>query len=79
MDDDHRSWTCQAARQVVPGLSEGLRRYDSRRGPPSHLQGSALQNLTVGRNIARDLSVSLMGLNVTNRRLLTDNSLSTGT
>jgi outer membrane receptor protein involved in Fe transport len=35
-------------------------------------------DLTVGRNITRDLTVSITGLNVTNRHLLTDNSLTFG-
>jgi hypothetical protein len=35
-------------------------------------------DLTVGRNISRDLSVSITGLNVTNAHLLTDNSLTFG-
>jgi len=42
---------------------------------PSHLPSYALLDLTFGRNITRALSVSLTGLNVTNRHLLTDNSL----
>ena len=32
-------------------------------------------DLTVGREISRNLSLSITGLNVTNRHLLTDNSL----
>ena len=35
-------------------------------------------DLTVGRNITQDLSVSITGLNVTNAHLLTDNSLTFG-
>jgi hypothetical protein len=45
---------------------------------PSHLPSYTLLDLTVGRHINRDLSVSLTALNVTNRHLLTDNSLTFG-
>ncbi len=61
---------------VNSGLSNGYA------GPPSyepsHLPSYVLLDLTVGRHITRDLSVSLTGLNVTNRHLLTDNSLTFG-
>jgi hypothetical protein len=53
------------------GLSNGF-------GGPSHLASYAVLDLTVGRNISRDLSVSITGLNVTNAHLLTDNSLTFG-
>jgi hypothetical protein len=35
-------------------------------------------DLTVGRNISRNLTVSITTLNLTNRHLLTDNSLTFG-
>ncbi len=58
------------------GLSNGFA------GPPtyepSHLPSYAVLDLTVGRTLTRDLSVSITGLNVTNRHLLTDNSLTFG-
>jgi outer membrane receptor protein involved in Fe transport len=58
---------------VNSGLSNGYA------GPPSyepsHLPSYVVLDLTVGRNISRDLSLSITGLNVTNRHLLTDNSL----
>jgi len=38
----------------------------------------AVLDLTAGRNISRNLSVSITTLNVTNRHLLTDNSLTFG-
>jgi hypothetical protein len=47
-------------------------------GPPSHLPSYAVLDLSVGRDFTRDLSLSLTGLNVTNRHLLTDNSLTFG-
>jgi TonB dependent receptor/Carboxypeptidase regulatory-like domain/TonB-dependent Receptor Plug Domain len=61
---------------VNSGLSNG------EAGPPtfepSHLPSYVIFDMTVGRNISRDLSVSLTALNVTNRHLLTDNSLTFG-
>jgi hypothetical protein len=58
------------------GLSNGFA------GPPtyepSHLPSYAVLDLTVGRNLTRDLSASVTGLNITNRHLLTDNSLTFG-
>jgi hypothetical protein len=47
-------------------------------GPPSHLPSYAVIDLTIGRHISSDLSVSLTALNLTNRHLLTDNSLTFG-
>ena len=47
-------------------------------GPPSHLPSYMVLDLSVGRNITRDLSLSVTGLNVSNRHLLTDNSLTFG-
>jgi hypothetical protein len=45
---------------------------------PSHLPSYAILDLTVGRNITDGLKASITGLNVTNRHLLTDNSLTFG-
>jgi hypothetical protein len=56
---------------VNSGLSNGF-------VGPSHLPSYVVLDLTVGRNITRDLSVSITGLNVSNRHLLTDNSLTFG-
>jgi hypothetical protein len=56
---------------VNSGLSNGF-------AGPSHLPSYTVLDLTVGRNITRDLTVSVTGLNVTNRHLLTDNSLTFG-
>ena len=53
------------------GLSNGF-------GGSSHLPSYTVLDLTVGRNITRDLSVSITGLNITNEHLLTDNSLTFG-
>ena len=46
--------------------------------PPSHLPSHAELNLSAGKDFSRDLSVSVTALNVTNRHLLTDNSLTFG-
>jgi outer membrane receptor protein involved in Fe transport len=58
---------------INSGLSNGYA------GPPSyepsHLPSYVVLDLTVGREISRNLSLSITGLNVTNRHLLTDNSL----
>ena len=56
---------------VNSGLSNGF-------APPTHLPGYAVLDLTAGRNISSNLSVSITTLNVTNRHLLTDNSLTFG-
>jgi hypothetical protein len=45
---------------------------------PSHLPSYVVIDLTAGRNFGRDLAVSITALNVTNRHLLTDNSLTFG-
>ncbi|HET9388258.1 MAG TPA: TonB-dependent receptor [Steroidobacteraceae bacterium] len=47
-------------------------------GPPSHLPGHASVDLSVGRSFGNNLSASVSALNVTNRRLLLDNSLTFG-
>jgi hypothetical protein len=46
--------------------------------PPSHLPSHAELDLSAGRTLAPGLSVSVTALNVTNRRLLTDNSRTFG-
>lgn len=56
---------------VNSGLSNG-------NAPPSHLPSYAILDLTVGRNFTRNLQASITGLNVTNKHLLTDNSLTFG-
>ncbi len=57
------------------GLSNG---FEGPISEPSHLPSYTVLDLTVGRNLSRDLSVSITGLNVTNEHLLTDNSLTFG-
>ena len=56
---------------VNSGLSNGD-------GPSSHLPSYAVLDLSAGRNITRDLALSLTAENVTNKHLLTDNSLTFG-
>jgi outer membrane receptor protein involved in Fe transport len=46
--------------------------------PPSHLPGHAELNLSAGKAFGKNLSVSVAALNVTNRHLLVDNSLTFG-
>ncbi len=56
---------------VNSGLSNGF-------APPTHLPSYTVLDLSVGRNISHDLSVSITALNVTDKHLLTDNSLTFG-
>jgi outer membrane receptor protein involved in Fe transport len=46
--------------------------------PPSHLPSHAELNLSAGKTVAKNLKVSLTALNVTDRHLLVDNSLTFG-
>jgi TonB dependent receptor/Carboxypeptidase regulatory-like domain/TonB-dependent Receptor Plug Domain len=46
--------------------------------PPSHLPGHTEINLSAGKSFGRSLEASLTVLNLTNRHLLTDNSLTFG-
>jgi len=56
---------------VNSGLSNGF-------APPTHLTSYSVFDLTLGRNITRDLSLSITTLNLANKHLLTDNSLTFG-
>jgi outer membrane receptor for ferrienterochelin and colicin len=47
-------------------------------GTPSHLPGHAEVNMSVGKAFGKSLSASLTVMNLTNRHLLTDNSLTFG-
>jgi outer membrane receptor protein involved in Fe transport len=47
-------------------------------GPTTHLPSYTVLDLSAGRDITDNLSLSLTGLNVTNKHLLTDNSLTFG-
>lgn len=46
--------------------------------PPSHLPGHTTFDISVGKNFAEHLSVSVNALNVANRRVLLDNSFTFG-
>jgi outer membrane receptor protein involved in Fe transport len=46
--------------------------------PPSHLQGHTTFDVSLGKNFGERFSVSLNGINVANRRVLLDNSLTFG-
>ncbi len=56
---------------VNSGLSNGF-------APPTHLTSYTVFDLSAGRNFSRDLSVSITMLNLANKHLLTDNSLTFG-
>jgi hypothetical protein len=56
---------------VNSGLSNGF-------PPPSHLPSYVVFDLSAGRHISRDLTVSITTLNLTNKHLLTDDSLTFG-
>jgi hypothetical protein len=47
-------------------------------GPPSHLPGHAEVSFSAGKSFGQSLSVSLTVLNVADRHLLVDNSLTFG-
>jgi hypothetical protein len=66
-----RGFFAAANLSVNSGLSNGF-------APPTHLPSYAVLDLTAGRNLSRDLSVSITTLNLTNKHLLTDNSLTFG-
>jgi len=56
---------------VNSGLSNGF-------PPPSHLPSYVVLDFSAGRHVSRDLTVSITTLNLTNKHLLTDDSLTFG-
>lgn len=66
-------WQSYAALNLYSG--SGFANGDA---PPSHLPGHTEADLKVGKSFTQDLSGSVSVLNVTNRHLLTDNSLTFG-
>jgi hypothetical protein len=52
--------------------------FSNGEGPPSHLPSHAELNFSLGKSYGKSLSASLSVLNVTDRHLLTDNSLTFG-
>jgi hypothetical protein len=63
-----RAWFAAANLSYGSGFSSGD-------APPSHLPSHARLDLSAGRNFGRDWTASVTVLNVTNRHLLIDNSL----
>ena len=74
------AWLSWIPRRILPNGSSRnqILRNQILQNKPSHLPGYVILDLTVGRNISQNLSVSVTGLNVTNEHLLTDNSLTFG-
>ena len=52
--------------------------FSNGKAPPSHLPSHAELDVSAGRMLGPDLSFSVTALNLTNRHLLTDNSLTFG-
>ena len=84
LDHDQRNtlnlgYNANLPRQFFAGLNvsanSGLSNGDA---GSSHLPSYVVIDVTAGRNITRDLTVSVTTLNLTNRHLLTDNSLTFG-
>ncbi len=71
--DANLPWRSFASAELYVGSG-----FSNGNAPPSHLPGHAELNLSVGRHFSRDLSVSLTALNVFNRHLMVDNSLTFG-
>jgi outer membrane receptor for ferrienterochelin and colicin len=71
--DANLPWSAFASGDVAYG--SGFAHGD---GTPSHLPGHAELNLSAGKNFGPELSASLTILNVTDRHLLIDNSLTFG-
>jgi hypothetical protein len=66
-------WQSYASMDVYYGSG-----FTNGEGPPSHLPSHAEVNLAVGKSFARSLAASLTVLNLTDRHLLIDNSLTFG-
>jgi len=83
LDHDQRNtlnlgYNANLPRQFFVGSNLSFNSGLANDGEPSHLPSYTVLDLTVGRNLSRDLSVSITGLNLTNAHLLTDNSLTFG-
>ncbi len=66
-------WRTFAASNVYYGSG-----FSNGSPPPSHLPGHTTFDVTVGKSFSERLSISLTALNVANRHLLLDNSLTFG-
>lgn len=71
--DANLPWQAFASADVYYGSG-----FSNGNGPPSHLPGHAELNLSAGKSFGQSFSASLTVLNVTNRHLLVDNSLTFG-
>ena len=68
-------WSSYASADVYYG--SGFTNGDVPPGP-DHLSGHTTFDVTVGKNFGERLSLAVSGLNVANRRVLLDNSLTFG-
>jgi len=68
-------WSSYASTDIYYG--SGFTNGDAPPGP-SHLPGHTTFDITLGKNFGERLSVGLTGMNVANRRVLLDNSLTFG-
>jgi hypothetical protein len=66
-------WAAYASMNVYYGSG-----FANGEAPPSHLPGHAEVNLSAGKSFGQSFSASLTVLNLTNRHLLVDNSLTFG-
>jgi hypothetical protein len=71
--DVNLPWAAYASANVYYGSG-----FANGAAPPSHLTGHAEVNLSAGKSFGRDFSVALTVLNLTDRHLLVDNSLTFG-
>jgi hypothetical protein len=71
--DVNLPWAAYASANVSYGSG-----FANGGAPPSHLPGHAEVNLSGGKSFGQNFSASLTVLNLTNRRLLVDNSLTFG-
>ena len=71
--DANLPWAAYASLNVYYGSG-----FANGEAPPSHLTGHAEVNLSAGKSFGKDFSASLTVLNLTNRHLLVDNSLTFG-
>ncbi len=71
--DANLPWRAFASANVYYGSG-----FSNGTGPPSHLPSHAELNLSAGKSFGKSFSASLTVLNVTNRHLLVDNSLTFG-
>jgi outer membrane receptor for ferrienterochelin and colicin len=71
--DANLPWQSFASMNVYYGSG-----FSNGAGPPSHLPGHIAVDMSVGKTFARNFSGSVTVLNLTNRHLLLDNSLTFG-